>query len=511
MDQLSDKMPDIGDLRRSYDEVPYPDLPKPYTHISRLAAIGRLHGLTPPNPDNCNVLELGCADGGNILTMASQFPESRFIGVDFAAVQIETGRKKISELEQTNLSLQRANIIDFRPDDHRCFDYIIVHGVYSWVSSIVQEKILSICRNHLSGNGLAYISYNTYPGWRGKQALREMLRYHTRHIDETQKKVEAALALVATLPTPQEIPGDPGALLAQQLQNDLKQMEDPSAYLVHEYLIDRNEPLYFSEFLRRIEGFTLKYVDDAFPGCTALERLLPNAQSWMAKTYTDYAEQQQYIDFLCNISFRRSLLCQATAHPNNKVNFNRFRSLYVTATCKHAESDGDKLCFVTDSGRRLHTEHSELGMILKRIVNARPASLAVENLRKDIGRSVTDKEIAVMLDTLLRNSASEFTTHPHDCNPNIGERPYAPRLVRFQCSSGLVTSGAHRPVRLENVFERQLLGMLDGTRRLPELISSMQKKLRCGNPIDDTEWEVLVLKHLARLAQLGLLKDRDRV
>ena len=505
MDPANRKSSRIVDLSQSYDEVPYPSLANPYTLISRMAAIGRIHGLTPPNPDNSTVLELGCADGGNLIAMACRFPQSQFMGVDFSAIQIETGRQTIRDMALTNLSLLHADILDLQPEDLAGFDYIIVHGVYSWVSSKVQEKILSICKDQLTPNGLAYIGYKTYPGWHAKQALRDILRYHTRHINKTIKKAEAAFALINMLPTPQELPGDPNARLTHQLRTDLQRMEDPLSYLVHEYLVDSNEPLYFSDFLTRIESVELAYVNDAFPGSAALERLLLNTQNWVSEVCHNDIEKQQYIDFLCNTSFRRSLLCRSTEQPDNQMSYNRLQSLYVTATCRQTESDDETLRFTTDSGRRLSIEHRELGTMLQRIVDAHPTSLAVSELLEDTDGSVSDQEAALMLCNLLFNSALEFTTHAHDCTPTIGERPYASKLVRFQCLKGLVTSGAHRPVRLENVFERRLLELLDGTRTIAEIVEAMRKKLRPDQHLDDDQWEMQVRKHLKLLRQLGLL------
>jgi hypothetical protein len=62
----TDNAPTIDELCKSYDEIPYPNVARPFTHISRMAAIGRLRGVNPASPERCLVLELGCADGGNL-------------------------------------------------------------------------------------------------------------------------------------------------------------------------------------------------------------------------------------------------------------------------------------------------------------------------------------------------------------------------------------------------------------------------------------------------------------
>ena len=156
--------PSTEELRKAYDEIPYTNAPEPYTHISRIAAIGRLRGLAPASPSRCRVLELGCADGGNLLPMASHYAESEFVGIDLSPIQVAIGCQRIEELGLPNFELRAANIMELDETNLGQFDYIILHGVYSWVPVEVRDRILSICSKHLTRNGIVYISYNVYPG-----------------------------------------------------------------------------------------------------------------------------------------------------------------------------------------------------------------------------------------------------------------------------------------------------------------------------------------------------------
>ena len=507
--RLTHSDPTTNDLRKSYDEIPYPNIATPFTHISRVAAIGRLRGVTPASPGGCQVLELGCAAGGNLLPMALQFHESRFVGIDLSPVQINMGREMAADLSVTNLELRTGDILELGDGDLERYDYIIVHGVYSWVSSEVREKILSICRDHLHENGLAYVSYNCFPGWHGKQALREMLRYHTRRIDDPRKKVKAALALLTAFPTSADLPDDPATTLVQRLRHDLENIDDPVAYLVHEYLVDANEPLYFREFLDRVEASGLRYVDDAFPGSTALDRLAPAPRQWISETFTDDSEQQQYVDYFCNVSFRRSLLCHSCLPLEHDVTFDRLQPLYVTATCCREDSEDGAPRFRNDPGRRFSVEHPGLQNALERLVDARPASISVAQLRDVLGNDVADDEAAAMFDSLFRNASVEFTSHPFCCTLDIDERPYASRLVRYQSAAGTVTSAAHRPVGLSNTLEKYLLQLLDGTHTVRQLITSLRQRLTPDKPITDAQWDALVRGHLSRLANVGLLRSPE--
>ena len=123
------------------------------------------------------MLELGCADGGNLIPMAELLPQSQFIGIDGSTVQITEGRKVVKEFALKNIRLQAMDILEVNLSLGH-FDYIICHGVFSWVPVDTQERIFTLCQNHLAPQGVAYISYNTYPGWHMRGMIRDMMLYH---------------------------------------------------------------------------------------------------------------------------------------------------------------------------------------------------------------------------------------------------------------------------------------------------------------------------------------------
>ena len=149
----------------SYDEVPYTSLPFLQTHPDRLACLATLFGLQPPALDACRVLELGCASGGNLVPMAVALPRARFVGVDLSPVQIADARTVVAALALDNIEFRAASIADV-DDSWGAFDYIIAHGVFSYVPPAVQQRMLEICARQLTPHGIAFISYNTLPGWR---------------------------------------------------------------------------------------------------------------------------------------------------------------------------------------------------------------------------------------------------------------------------------------------------------------------------------------------------------
>src|SRR5262249_31003951 len=160
-------------------EVPYGDNVFPNTHPERMAAVASLFGLRTAPADDCRVLDLGCGTGANLIPMALVLPGSRFVGIDLSQRQIAHGQRTVAELGLTNVDLRPLSILDVG-GDLGTFDYVICHGVFSWVPPAVQDKILDVCRDNLRPDGVAYVSYNTYPGWHIRGMIREMMNYHVR-------------------------------------------------------------------------------------------------------------------------------------------------------------------------------------------------------------------------------------------------------------------------------------------------------------------------------------------
>ena len=182
----------------SYDDVPYESHPFAQSHPSRLFSIGTLFGMRPTPVQKCRVLELGCAAGGNLIPMADYLPESQFVGIDNAALQIRDGLDTIRQLGLENITLKHASILDVDAA-YGQFDYIICHGVFSWVPESVRLKILEICGTLLTPNGIAYVSYNTYPGWHMRGMIRDMMRFHAARFQAPKDRIQQARALLKFL------------------------------------------------------------------------------------------------------------------------------------------------------------------------------------------------------------------------------------------------------------------------------------------------------------------------
>ena len=169
-----------------YDVIYYPGHSFPETHPDRLATMASYYGLESAPIDRCRVLELGCGVGGNLIPIACLYPESEFIGVDLSAHAIERGQANVAALGLTNIALHNRNIMEMASDG-RPFDYIIAHGVYSWVPPAVREKMLALYGECLAPNGVAYVSYNAHPGSHLRDMVRDMMLFHIRDLTEPKR------------------------------------------------------------------------------------------------------------------------------------------------------------------------------------------------------------------------------------------------------------------------------------------------------------------------------------
>src|SRR5262245_61104912 len=181
-----------------YDDVLYTGRPYPDSHTDRLAPVETLFGMKPAAIERCRVLEVACGDGANLVPMAYGLPESEFVGFDLAARPIAAGRRAAERLGLKNLTLVQRDVADF-PTERARYDYIIAHGIYSWVPPEARDRLLGLVARHLAPNGVAFVSYNLYPGCHVRRMVWEMLRFHTDHLHDPQQRIAEAKTLARLL------------------------------------------------------------------------------------------------------------------------------------------------------------------------------------------------------------------------------------------------------------------------------------------------------------------------
>lgn len=307
---------EISDIKNSYDDLMYESKAFSQTAINNLEARARLIGLQPAPAANAKVLELGCSMGGNIITQALYYPDAEFVGIDLSGRQVAQGNAIIEKMGLENVRLEEKDILTV-DESFGKFDYIIVHGIWSWVPDAVKDKIFSICRNNLTEHGIAYISYNVYPGWKRQEQLREIMYFAGRDVLEeplearTRKGLDALKALAEILENDKGLDGG-GKLPAIQ-----KILNHNFYYIAHEYMEAFNDPIYVNGFIEWANRHRLAYIGDT--------DLHASFVSWMAEHTRerilalaggDYIAKEFYSDILSDRQFRRSLLCREEVGDN---------------------------------------------------------------------------------------------------------------------------------------------------------------------------------------------------
>lgn len=290
----------------SYNAIPYKSLPISHTYVPFLAALGRLYGLDTPDPAKCSVLELGCAEGSNLIPMAYYWPNSEFVGIDLSEVQIASGQAHIDALALNNIQLHVDDLAQMCVADYGMFDYIVVHGVFSWVPTAIQHRILALGKSLLTEQGMMYISYNTYPGWHQHMVLRDAFKLYCDDVtDPEQKKQKITGAIDYLTGFFNTADNDFSPYYTKRL-TDLK-THTPS-YIYHEYLEECNAPLYLTDFVKQVEVHGMQYVSDAYLPIDA-PMLLGKKRFAYLKNIEPRIKQLQTMDYMINQRFRRSLIC----------------------------------------------------------------------------------------------------------------------------------------------------------------------------------------------------------
>lgn len=522
-----------------YDEVPYPSVSHSLSHPDRLATVAMLMGMNPAPVERCRTLELGCAGGGNLIPMAQALPRSEFVGIDLSAHQIAEGQAMLAALDLKNITLTQMDILDVQADLGQ-FDYIIAHGVYSWVPPPVQDKIFEICHQNLAPNGVAYVSYNTYPGWNMLGTLRDIMLYHTRHvIDPQQRAVEARAFLDFLTESISTQSNSHGGFLYVYV-NYIKEYFLPKsdAFLLHDELAEVNQPVYFYQFAERATRHGLQYLGDVDFASMLASNFPTEVFEALRRMVKSTVELEQYLDFLRNRMFRQSLLCHDDVRLNARLSPERLASFYVASSALPESSEPDIHSvsvekFNSLDGATFSTDHPVTKAAMLYLIDVWPRAVSFNTLlaearaRLNGAASADSAPIEVGADgqilganLLKAYGYSENLVELHVYAPRLvleaSDRPVASPVARFQAGHGYkITNQRHERVTLDEV-STQLLTYLDGSRDRTALISLLEEKdivevqQQDGQPVEDREEirnvlaEVLETK-LKQLADAALL------
>ena len=300
-----------------YADLGYLSQPFPYASAPFLESYARLLGLSPAPASTARILEIGSSYGGNLISQALFYPQATFTGIEIAPTQVSVGKTYIDQLGITNLDLLEGDVNESH-DHLGTYDYIIAHGFYSWVDEDTKDNFLRLCKEHLAENGILYISYNTYPGWHKMDSVRALLEFANKDIDTLnhREKVRHGKTVASKL----------GALMLEYdtvknqqtsfLQSLRQTLQKQDCYVGHDHLEPVNTPVYFHQCMDHMAEHGFTYLCDcdlnlSFP--TVYDETLRTQLQVLAPH--DPLAREQYIDFMLNTAFRKSLFTHKGATP----------------------------------------------------------------------------------------------------------------------------------------------------------------------------------------------------
>jgi methyltransferase-like protein/2-polyprenyl-3-methyl-5-hydroxy-6-metoxy-1,4-benzoquinol methylase len=516
-------------IAAAYDSVPYQSKPLPQTTPEQIGGIARLFGLQPPDFRKARVLELGCSSGGNLIPLALNYPETQIVGVDISSVQVEQGLEMIKSLGLSNIELKVLDITKIRSQYQGTFDYIICHGVFSWVPVPVRDAILDTVRDMLSPNGVAYISYNVYPGWKQREIVRDLMMMHANQQPTPEQRLAQAKSIVAFARDHSPEESAYGKMLREHIDH-LSKSND--YYLYHEYLEMDNSPMYFKDFIALAATRKLSYLGEAVLSDMTTQRLSPEVQKALRQlSGGDILLTEQYMDFFTNRTFRQTLLVHEAQmpHVNRRIGLEslsglRFRTtLILNEKANQAEAQkavvarkakqqgkGNKKAapeaaaepsavhYIDPNGRTISTGTTIGKLFLHVLMQRSPGTITFEELieqmklglQKDssqppmdpavLTQSVIDQLGQLLVLNVVHLYQESYAAQPLPASPQ--DKPKAYTLAHQQSLRGQdwLTNRMHYTVTKMSPGQVAVIRLLDGTRTVADLHNEIYNQIQEG-------------------------------
>jgi SAM-dependent methyltransferase len=477
--------------RFAYDAVPYDTEANPEAHPRSMATLARLFGRAAAPPSTARVLEIGCGDGEHLIAAASYLPRARFVGFDLAADAIARGVAAARAAGVDNVELVHRDVRDVRATglagglagEDGAFDYVVAHGVYSWVPESIRADVLAVIRAALAPDGVAFLSVNALPGWTLRHALRILMREVSAELEDPAAKVRAALTLVDALAGAGEAaPGFVGVLskAAEEYRAHVVKATPPDApfsrYVFHDLLAECNDPFSVAELTERLRGAGLRIVCET-PLSRARAKDFPGLAEDMARTGSP---------------FLQVLVCRDDAGPRGAgPAIGEIRTMQLWADLAPAPGGG----FRTTTGALVQAAP---GSPLARAAEAAPGFVAVKALADD------DAALAQLEHDLFVGSCEGVLSLATEAAPirGLGDAPCVDAYVRARAREALergartavLTSALHRSFRVPDA-ELRVVAALDGLATVAELTELLGDR-------------AMVEKVIDRFARYGFLVDR---
>lgn len=490
--------PDVDQLRADYDTTPYVSNSFPQSAPGQLASTALLFGLTTPLVSNARVLEIGCAAGSNAIPFAAAHPNAHVVGIDLSVVQIDEGRRRIRAAGLDNLELLDGDIASMDLSALGRFDFVIAHGVYSWVPENVQDALLGAVRATLAAEGVAYLSYNVYPGWKSKEIVRDAMLLASRASTNPAERVSSARKMVDFL---EEVAPPATPLAGAVAEFRERDYGFGDSYLLHDELERFNLPCYFVDMVERAGGHGLAYLAEARPEVMFPGNYGPKvAQHVQENCGGVQVMVEQYLDFVADRAYRESLFVHGERAPQIRYDLDQSRYGRMHFAAQVPPVDGPTLLdqsrqgYQSRGGATMLTEDPGTKAAFDALTARWPWTLSAEELLQDVqmrlgaagvdvGENLegrVDHLIQVLIFQGLAKCRVDAVSPPTSSTPLLLHEPFRRIAESTRGDREPYTYNFwHETVDLTPLVAH-LLALLDGTRDANALVDEMLTAARAG-------------------------------
>ncbi|HVY06812.1 MAG TPA: class I SAM-dependent methyltransferase [Burkholderiales bacterium] len=376
--------------------------------------------------------ELGCGKGVTALLLAATHPEGEFHACDINPAYIEYAQRLRAATGLENVHFHAKTFEEMRQSDLPAFDFVALHGVYSWVPEQARAGIRAFLRDRLKRGGLATVSYNAMPGWAHLQPLRQMMRDYaqTSTSGNTLDRAREAYAFLDFLAKNKAgyFATHPAAVahLQEIAAHDIR-------YVAHEYLTPHGDPFYFSDVEKGMRAVGLAYAGNMLAPENYLELMAPQPFHSVLAGAGTRVDMESRRDFIMNTRFRRDLYAaQPVASNPANVPLGRFSGIAFCLT-----AIPEMLSMKTEGGRVNVDLQSQAEPIRKvhALLAEQPAS--AEAIRNAAG--IPAQDASALIQHLV------VAKHVAPCRPNAPTRGW-PALNSALVEAGLAERSPQIPL-----------------------------------------------------------------
>lgn len=419
-----------------YDVVPYMGHAHAATHPQHTYALAHLRGIGAAPMHKMRVLEIGCSMGSNLQPIAALYPDSEFIGVDPSEVQIDLANENAEAI-----GLKNCRFYNFAADsitaDMGQFDYIISHGVFSWIDDEARACIMRVAQEHLTEKGLFAVSYNCAPGWNFLKSARDLALFHTQNIRDPLLRIQQTRRIIETV-------GEYSAtsdIYRKYFQEQGKSLvQRPDYYIFHEHLEPNNRALYFTEFMDLANTHGLAYVCESNNNFAEdLSVFKPEARQFLS-TIQNAVVREQYVDYFVNRQFRSSILCRQECKPDADVQRASIKHIHYRAgyRLQEKQQDGENITELKIRNNTIPIKDKATIALLRVLLKSSEISLdfdgwvaqAQSQFADQFSDSV-EKHLGDVLPLFIRRDLLKYWPHKPDAMKQVADKPKVYKHARF--------------------------------------------------------------------------------